>query len=1135
MKNIKKKNKTKIFKAFLLLFIIALIAIPTFLTLAAGKSKFTIEAVTNSDKNPEPVNLMKLHRNDEFRLKINLETSEVYQALTYAITYDNRYFELVEAWKYSDNDNRGNSKIEGDYNSYVDKENPNLTKLIFAVAVNSNYGDNYSYNGTVGTAIFKVKQDAKGSCTFTFTDDTALNKEIADGYYDASGEYHGAKYEQLNIETVNANAFVEIPVDDITLKVDEEVNPTKINMIGGTTKQIEVIPNNTDTTMQANISYSSSKAEIANVSNSGVITANKTGTTEIIVKAYGLTKKFTVNVTNPIKKLYFNDESVTIQGENKTKTLQVEMEPANPDNAQIKWESLNEDIATVDQNGVVTSHKAGTCVIKVTSKADSSISANITVKVISSIIPVEEVSINPKEISLEKNATQDITITYKPLTATTDVTLSVEDKNIASISKETTSSGTYKATVKGLSGGKTNIKAKLTNCKNSVNCEFTIPVSVNVPLKGIKIQKDNNDITSLSIYPTEKVTLKVVTDPLDATGLENEVISWKSSNDNVQVENGVVTGINPNTSAVITATYANHETSITVNVKTPVEGGNLSPSNDINLITKCDSKKGKCQEQMQVIFFDANGKTPDEKPTVTWGIKQGNSTDVVSINSTGLVKALKAGSTIITATYKTFDGQIHTLEANVNVIVALESLSFEKDSLTVHRGKTVNLPKLVLNPKDAYVNIEEVEYEYDPTIISLENNIITGIKKGTTTIKAKLGDEFAELSVVVDVPIEDIIVKLNDKEITNLLLERSSSCVLTASIIPNDADNQNVIWSIADGSAKDIISINSETGAINALKKGKTKVSVKAGNIEKIIEVEVNVPVKTFTADEKLDIYKGESNKKTISTVIDPIDADNQEITWKSNNEEIATVDEFGTVTGHKAGSTTIIGTLENGMQVSVLVTVSIIPLTDIDVVVPNEILKGRTTSLKITPNPTNTTEFENIEYESTDEEIFVVDDSGNITGLKQGTATLIIRVGEVTKEVEITITEIHADSIDVHVPSDKLGVSEEMLLQPFTNPENCTDELTYTFTSSDEHIATVSEDGTVKGISEGTVTIKVTASNGMEKEVKITITKEAQFRQEETIIPNTNTQPLVPSIILSIMSLLGIITLGYKRYTLNK
>ena len=79
MIKIKKISKAKVFKVFLALLIVTAIVVPTFFAFASRNTKFTIEAVTDSDDSEEKVDLMHLQRGQRFRVKINLDTEEVFQ------------------------------------------------------------------------------------------------------------------------------------------------------------------------------------------------------------------------------------------------------------------------------------------------------------------------------------------------------------------------------------------------------------------------------------------------------------------------------------------------------------------------------------------------------------------------------------------------------------------------------------------------------------------------------------------------------------------------------------------------------------------------------------------------------------------------------------------------------------------------------------------------------------------------------------------------------------------------------------------------------------------------------------------------------------------------------------------------
>jgi len=75
-----------------------------------------------------------------------------------------------------------------------------------------------------------------------------------------------------------------------------------------------------------------------------------------------------------------NQTKATLQS-GETLSLKASIKPSNATIQSIIWESSNEDVATVDQNGVVTAHQVGTCEITATSKENENISATCTINV----------------------------------------------------------------------------------------------------------------------------------------------------------------------------------------------------------------------------------------------------------------------------------------------------------------------------------------------------------------------------------------------------------------------------------------------------------------------------------------------------------------------------------------------------------------------------------------------------------------------------------------------------------------------------------------------------------------------------------------------------------------------------------
>ena len=114
------------------------------------------------------------------------------------------------------------------------------------------------------------------------------------------------------------------------------------------------------------------------------------------------------------------------------------------------------------------------------------------------------------------------------------------------------------------------------------------------------------------------------------------------------------------------------------------------------------------------------------------------------------------------------------------------------------------------------------------------------------------------------------------------------------------------------------------------------------------------------------------------------------DITWKSSDEAIATVDEFGVVTGISGGIVTITATVEKNTY-SIMVSVDAKKSDPIIVISGNQtIYVGETTTL--TAKVFNATIEENLLWSSNNEKIATVDDKGVVTGIAPGMVTITVK-----------------------------------------------------------------------------------------------------------------------------------------------
>ena len=104
--------------------------------------------------------------------------------------------------------------------------------------------------------------------------------------------------------------------------------------------------------------------------------------------------------------------------------------PESATEESISWSSSNNDVATVDDSGVVTAVSAGTAIITVTTSDGIKDSCTITVK--GNDIP-ESITISSKEVYVTRYSTKQLTCSVTPTGANTDVTWTSTNPLIASI------------------------------------------------------------------------------------------------------------------------------------------------------------------------------------------------------------------------------------------------------------------------------------------------------------------------------------------------------------------------------------------------------------------------------------------------------------------------------------------------------------------------------------------------------------------------------------------------------------------------------------------------------------------------------------------------------------------------------
>ncbi len=388
----------------------------------------------------------------------------------------------------------------------------------------------------------------------------------------------------------------------------------------------------------------------------------------------------------------------------KTAALTATVDPEQAGQA-VTWTSSDENVVTVDENGVLTAVAAGTATVTAAAADNTGASAVCEVTVTK---PVSSIKMDKTSASILRGKTVTLKATVSPDDAANKaVAWSSSDKKIATVDA--------KGVVTGVAKGTATITAK---AKDGSGVKATCKITVKQPVTKITLSK-----TSASILRNKTITLKATAGPSSAN---DKSVAWTTSNKKVATvdSKGVVKGIAKGT-ATITATARDGskvKAACKITVKQPVTKITLN------------KKSASILRNKTITLKAAAGPSSANDKTVTWTT---SNKKVATVNSKGVVKGIAKGTATITATAK--DGSKVKAVCKITVRQPVTKLTINKTKLTVKKGKTATL-KVTVAPSSA--NDKSLKWTTSNKNIATvtQKGVVKGIKTGTVTITAAARD-----------------------------------------------------------------------------------------------------------------------------------------------------------------------------------------------------------------------------------------------------------------------------------------------------------------------------------------------------------------------------------------------------------
>lgn len=394
-----------------------------------------------------------------------------------------------------------------------------------------------------------------------------------------------------------------------------------------------------------------------------------------------------------------------------TQQLNATLAPANATNQNVTWTSSNTAVATVNASGLVTAVSAGTTTITVTT-VDGNKTATSAITV--AAIPVASVSVSPTTASLYAGNTQQLSATIAPANATNKtVTWSSSNTGVATVNSAglvtAVSAGTANITVTTQDGSKTAIAAITVN----PNTNFTV-----------YFYKPSAWGTGIKIYYWSALPTGILADAswpgVNMTDAGNGWYSYTFTNvtsTNLIFNDGTSQSADLSrnkTGWYMNATWYDSNPGTVV----AVTGVTLSPTTATVLV-------GATQQLTPTV-----APATATNKTVTYS---SSNTAVATVNTSGLITAVAAGSATITVT--TQDGaKTATCAVTVNATnVAVTSVSLSPTTASLSVGGTQQLTPTIL---PANATNKSVTYNSSNTAVATVNasGLVTAVANGTATI-----------------------------------------------------------------------------------------------------------------------------------------------------------------------------------------------------------------------------------------------------------------------------------------------------------------------------------------------------------------------------------------------------------------
>ena len=340
---------------------------------------------------------------------------------------------------------------------------------------------------------------------------------------------------------------------------------------------------------------------------------------------------------------------------------------------------------------------------------------------------------------------------------------------------------------------------------------------------------------------------------------------------------------------------------------------------------------------------------------------------------------------------------------------------------------------------------------------------------------------FASFTIFISCEKEELTIKSITLDLPKLTLKVYETHQFVVSTNPANINPPVYTWTTSN---KDVLTVN-DKGEVNAISLGDATITV--NNPDKSLQASCDITVEPIKATGfSFDLKNIEliiNEEIVLIYKITPDNTTNKQVTWSSADTKIATVDDAGKVKAIGIGETKITAKTNNLISDICNIKVNPIRATSISLNLNSislEISDKKTVNVNFTPE--NTTN-KKINWSSSNSNIATVSETGEITGVGEGTAIITAKSDDggftANCDVQVKIKGLALSSSFINLP---LGESELIWVR-YSTSNNA--YIHATWKSSNPAVAKVTGDGdgtnsaTIEATGVGTTVITATSIDG--------------------------------------------------------